>query len=210
MTPETIKHKLNEAFRFLKEVADETGINLIDNYGYREYTTLETVREYLPSIKKVVGRTGDDASAVEENYFQIEAKSGTSQNKTLTIKCFPKMLFDKQNDPVRREYIYKYDGLILSFFEYYNPYPTAIVFVPQDQVAKLHPIFRTKQDIKVEDFNRRLAENKKIGHDAIAVNLIEIVDAIGEENLICWLHGNRIDAKEFFHKLDIKTIKINQ
>ena len=45
--------RLVEAFRLLKEVVDETGVNLIDNYSYREYTATEILRSYLPSVKTV-------------------------------------------------------------------------------------------------------------------------------------------------------------
>jgi len=206
----TIEEKLKEAFRLLKEVVDETGINLIDNYSYREYTATEVLRSYLSSIKKTIGRTGDDANAVDQGYYHIEQKSGTKKGKTLTMAMFPDMLFDKQSDPARREYIYKYDGLSLSFFEYYKPYPTAVVFVPKEYVTKIHPLFKQKQDVKVADFARRLAEGKNIGHDPIIVKLEEIVKAVGEKNLVCWLHGEQIPSVEFFHKLNNKQIKINQ
>lgn len=206
----TIEEKLKKAFQLLKEVVDETGINLIDNYSYREYTATEVIKQYLPSIKKTIGRTGDDANAIGEGYYHIEQKSGTKKGKTLTITSFPDMLFDKQSDPARREYIYKYDGFSLSFFEYYNPYPTAVVLVPKDQVHKLHPLFKQKQDAKVASFNKRLAEGKNIGHDPIIVKLEEIVKLVGKTNLICWLHGVQIDSTEFFYKLTNKEIKINQ
>jgi len=205
-----IKHNLTEAFRLLKEVVDETGVNLIDNYSYREFTATEMLRDLLPSIKKTIGRTGDDANAPDQNYFHIEQKSGTAKNKTMTMSSFPDMLFDKQSDPVRREYIYKYDGFSLSFFEYYKPYPTAVVFVPKEQVEKLHPVFRQKQAVKIADFERRLNEGKNIGHDPIIISLTEMRQAVGDENLICWLHGERIDSVDFFGKLDRKEVKINQ
>jgi len=202
--------RLIEAFRLLKEVAEETGVNLIDNYSYREYTATELLRSYLPSIKKVVGRTGDDANAVEEGYKHIEQKSGTGKAKTLTMACFPDMMFDKQSDSVRRAYIYKYDGLSLSFFEYYRPYPTAMVFVTKDHVSKLHPTFKKKQDVKVADFIQRQAQGKNIGHDAVVIKLQEIVTTVGEENLICWLHDQQVPPVDFFRWLSNKEIKINQ
>jgi len=202
--------RLVEAFRLLKEVVDETGVNLIDNYSYREYTATEVLKSYLPSIKKTIGRTGDDANAVEQGYYHIEEKSGTKKGKTLTMTSFPDMLFDKQSDPARREYIYKYDGFSLSFFEYYKPYPTAVIFVSKEHVTKIHPLFKQKQDVKVADFNRRLAEGKNIGHDPIIIKLEEIVKAVGEENLVCWLHGKQISSVEFFRQLNNKEIKINQ
>jgi hypothetical protein len=205
-----IKEKLELAFQLLKEVVKETGVNLIDNYSYREFTANEVLKEYLPSIKKVIGRTGDDALAPEENYYHIEQKSGTKKGKTLTMSSFPDMLFDKQSDAARREYIYKYDGFSLSFFEFYRPYPTAVVFVPKDHVTKLHPLFRDKQRTKVEEFNKRIAEGKNIGHDPIVIKLKEIVEYVGEENLVCWLHGQRLNSREFFTKLNNNEIKINQ
>ena len=205
-----IKEKLELAFQLLKEVVKETGVNLIDNYSYREFTANEVLKEYLPSIKKVIGRTGDDALAPEENYYHIEQKSGTKKGKTLTMSSFPDMLFDKQSDAARREYIYKYDGFSLSFFEFYRPYPTAVVFVPKDYVTKLHPLFRDKQRTKVEEFNKRIAEGKNIGHDPIVIKLKEIVEYVGEENLVCWLHGQRLDSRDFFTKLNNNEIKINQ
>ena len=205
-----IKEKLELAFQLLKEVVKETGVNLIDNYSYREFTANEVLKEYLPSIKKVIGRTGDDALAPEENYYHIEQKSGTKKGKTLTMSSFPDMLFDKQSDAARREYIYIYDGFSLSFFEFYRPYPTAVVFVPKDHVTKLHPLFRDKQRTKVEEFNKRIAEGKNIGHDPIVIKLKEIVEYVGEENLVCWLHGQRLDSRDFFTKLNNNEIKINQ
>jgi len=205
-----IKEKLELAFQLLKEVVKETGVNLIDNYSYREFTANEVLKEYLPSIKKVIGRTGDDALAPGENYYHIEQKSGTKKGKTLTMSSFPDMLFDKQSDAARREYIYKYDGFSLSFFEFYRPYPTAVVFVPKDHVTKLHPLFREKQRTKVEEFNKRIAEGKNIGHDPIVIKLKEIVEYVGEENLVCWLHGQRLDSRDFFTKLNNNEIKINQ
>ena len=206
----TNKEKLNEAFRLIKEVADDVGINLLDNYSYREYTSIEILKQYLPSIKKSIGRTGDDAVALEEKYFHIEQKSGTDQNKTLTLKSFPKMMFDKQSDPARRKYIFNYDGFSLSYFEYFKPYPTAMIFVPKEHVSKLYPLFEIKQNLKVLDFEKRIAEGKNIGHDAITITLTDIVEYVKIENLVCWLHDSRIDSNDFFNKLTNKEIKINQ
>lgn len=201
---------LKEAFRLLKIVATRTGINLIDNYSYREFTATEQLRELLPSIEKKIGRTGDDAVAPGENYLHIEQKSGSNKSKTLTMSCFPDMLFDKQSDPARRQYLYTYDGFSLSFFEYYVPYPTAVVFVPKEHVSKLHPLFRKLQEEKVSQFEQRLAEGKNIGHDAIIISLSDLVQYVGKENLICWLRQTRIDSNTFFDLIENKEIKINQ
>jgi hypothetical protein len=210
MTNKEIEETLNEAFRLLKLVVDATGNNLIDNYGYRELTAIRDLIEHLPSIKKTPGRTGDDASALIEGYTKLELKSGTTKGKTLTLKNFAQLKFDKQNESVRREAIFKYDGFGLSVFEYYKPYPTATVFVPKEHVSKIHPVFKEKQRLILETFERKRSEGKNIGRDDIGISLKEILEVVREENLICWLRGNRIDSKDFFHKLNNKEIKINQ
>jgi hypothetical protein len=202
--------RLVEAFRLLKEVVDETGINLIDNYGYRELTSLRDLKELLPSIKKTPGRTGDDANALEEGYLKFELKSGTCKFKTLTLKNFAQLKFDKQNEAIRREAIFKYDGFGLSVFEYYKPYPTATIFISKDHVQKLHPVFKQKQIDILAVFERKRIEGKNIGRDDIGITLAEIVNAVGEENLVCWLHGKQIPSVEFFRQLNNKEIKINQ
>ena len=206
----TIEEKLKEAFRLLKEVVDETGINLIDNYGYRELTSLRDIKELLPSIKKTPGRTGDDASALEEGYSKFEFKSGTCKAKTLTLKNFAQLKFDKQNEAVRREAIFAYDGFGLSVFEYYKPYPTATIFISKDHVQKLHQVFKQKQTDILAIFEKKRNEGKNIGRDDIGITLAEIINAVGEKNLVCWLHGKQIPSAEFFHKLNNKEIKINQ
>jgi len=205
-----VKEKLNEAFKLLKEVVDYTGVNLIDNYGYREFTVNEILRGRLPSIKKVIGRTGDDANAINEGYEKIEEKSGTGRGKTLTISSFPNMEFDKQGDPARRSDIYKYDGLVTSFFEYYNPYPTAILFVNKDHVKKVHPLLKKKQEEKLLQFEEKQKAGKKIGRDSIQLKLEEVLQYVKEEEMECWLYGQPIDSKEFFRKLYNNEIKINQ
>jgi hypothetical protein len=203
-------HRLVEAFRLLKEVVDETGINLIDNYGYRELTSLIDIKELLPSIKKTPGRTGDDANALEEGYLKFELKSGTCKHKTLTLKNYAQLKFDKQNEEARREAIFKYDGFGLSVFEYYKPYPTATIFISKDHVQKLHPVFKQKQTDILAIFERKRIKGKNIGRDDIGITLAEIVNAVGEENLVCWLHGKQIPSVEFFRQLNNKEIKINQ
>ena len=207
---ETMDTRLLEAFKLLKQVVDETGINLIDNYAYREFTCLKDIKEILPSIKKKPGRSGDDANALEEGYSKFEIKSGTCKGKTLSLKNFAQLKFDKQNETVRREAIFKYDGFALGVFEYYKPYPTATIFISKDHVHKLHPIFKQKQIDILAIFERKRNESKNIGRDDIGITLAEIINVIGEENLVCWLHGKQILSVEFFRKINNGEIKTNQ
>ena len=49
-----------------------TNINALDNYGYRELMQIVELRQILPSIEKVPGRSGVDAVAPEQGYANIE------------------------------------------------------------------------------------------------------------------------------------------
>lgn len=179
-----------------------TKVNALDNYGYREYGANKQLKSFLPSIFKLPGRYGDDASAINEGYYRIEQKSGLIKNKTLSISSFPSGEFDKQGDPVRREYIFKYDGLLLSCFQPFNPYPFSMVFVPKEHIEKLHPLMRDKQEERVRIFEKKKLMNKNIGRDSIKINLKEILNYIDKTNLICYLKGEIIDSVEFFQKLE--------
>jgi hypothetical protein len=66
------------------------------------------------------------------------------------------------------------------------------------------------QGYQLADFEKRIAEGKNIGHDAITITLTDIIECVKIENLVCWLHGSRIDPTDFFNKLTNKEIKINQ
>jgi hypothetical protein len=77
-------------------------------------------------------------------------------------------------------------------------------------VTKLHPLFRTKQQEKIKIFEQKASKQENIGHDAITVNIEEMIAHIGAENMICWLHGTKINSQEFFQQVSNKTIKINQ
>jgi len=201
---------IEEGLRCFMLASLKLDTNLFDNYGYREYAALCSLKKYLPSAEKVIGRTGDDASAVLDGYHHIEQKSGTIKSKSLTESAFPKMEFDKQSDPARRQKLYEYDGFSISAFEFFGSRPVAMVFVPRDQIKKLHPLIESKQKEKIKDFEIKAQASLNIGRDSIKISLNEVVEYVGEENLICWLHGEQIDSVEFFQKLRNKQISCNQ
>lgn len=198
-----------ESLRCIMLASVKLDTNLLDNYGYREFSALVFMKQFLPSAKKVIGRTGDDASAPNEGYYHIEQKSGTVKTMSLTLAGFSKMEFDKQGDPVRREKLFEYDGFCLSAFEHFSPKPIAMVFVPKEHVAKLHPLISTKQAAKIKDIKEKTEKMKNIGRDTISINLREILQCIDEQNLICWLHGERIDSTILLEQIKKRKIKTN-
>lgn len=187
-----------------------TEINILDNYAYREYTTIDLLRTKLKSIEKVKGRTGIDARALDDGYKNIELKSGTIKGTTLTMSNFPSMIFDKQNDCARRESIYEYDGFCLSAFTTSSAYPFCSIFVSSSNVEKLHPLFKLKQEEKIKCFNENTQQGKNIGHDAIKVHFKEIVECVGEQNIICWLDKDEVDFSNFLKRIKNKEIKIDE
>lgn len=191
----------------LKRLAN---VNILDNYAYREYTTLEILSTKLKSVEKVRGRNGIDAHALEDGYKNIELKSGLVKGKTLTMSNFPVMVFDKQNDYARRESIYEYDGFCLSAFTFSSAYPLCSIFISSNNVEKLHPLFRSKQEEKMKIFNEKIQQGKNIGHDAIKISLEEIVEYVGEQNIICWTNKEEVDFSNFFKKIKNKEIKIDE
>ena len=204
-----IEDQFSIAFGVLKNLANITGVNLIDNYGYREYTVIETLKKFFPSIKKTPGRTGDDANAIGEGMERIELKSGTSESKILKVKDFPKMEFDKQSDEARRNYIFTYDGLFVSYFEYYVPFATVIIHVPKEHIHKLHPLFEKKQEEKLKDFAEKKLKGKKIGRDSITVSLPDVLSVIEKEHLRIFHNDEEVNVVDFFKKLENREIKIN-
>lgn len=203
MTPE---QHLELGLKHLHDFYKLTGVNSLDNYGYREYGAIEQLKSFLPSIKKVPGRSGDDASAIEDGYFHIEQKSGTIKTKKLSISNFPKGQFDKQSDPIRRDHLFKYDGLSLSCFEPFQPYPVALVFVPKEYMSDLHTLFKDKQEAKIAIFEQKRKNNQNIGRDTIDISLEDILSKVGRSNLICYLRGVRTDPLEFFQILENKMV----
>ena len=207
MTNLTNDQCLEIGLAYLKEFHRRTTVNALDNYGYREYGANIQLKGYLPSIAKVPGRSGDDATALGEGYEHIEQKSGTFSAKTLKLTNFPKGQFDKQSDPARRDHIFKYDGLLLSCFQAFQPYPMAMVFVPKEQMPKLHDLMRSKQKEKIKIFEEKKAKGKNIGRDTIDISLQDILSNVDKNDLICYYQGQRIDSIKFIENLN-KGIKI--
>ncbi len=84
---------LTEGLRHLALFRKSTGINPIDNYGYRELMQVVELKQILPSIEKVSGRKGVDAQALKEGYKNIELKSSQFV-KTPTLDNWQSAMFD--------------------------------------------------------------------------------------------------------------------
>jgi hypothetical protein len=207
----TWQQSLELGLKCFKKVHQETGRNVLDNYGYREIGMCEIIKTYISSLERKPGRGGDDAFAYDDGYNHIELKSRSNKNvKTLSFSCLSNFQFDKQNDPIRREYIYKYDGLGFGFYEDYEAVPTVCFFIAKDDVSKIHPIFLEKQNEKIKVFEEKIKLNKNIGYDSITISFLDILDKVEEKNIVSWLHGKKIETSELIHLIGTKQLKINQ
>lgn len=203
------QQKLELALDLMKEVYEETDVNPIDNYGYRELATLAEVKKKIPSITKLKGRTGFDATAPEDGYHAIEFKSGQSKGKTLTMSGFAGAEFSRMHDDAIRNYIFEFDGLALSTFEFLSAKPVATVWIGKDSIKKIHPLLKKKQDEAVAIFEEKRAQGKKDGRDSITVKISELFDYVTDKDVTCWLHGQEVTGTELKSAISNKEIKIN-
>jgi hypothetical protein len=82
-----------------------------------------------------------------------------------------------------------------------------MVFVPKEQMSKLHNLMRSKQKEKIKIFEEKKAKGKNIGRDTIDISLQDILSNVDKNDLICYYQGQRIDSIEFIENLN-KGIKI--
>lgn len=203
------QEKLELALDLMKEVYEETDVNPIDNYGYRELATLAEVRKKIPNIKKLKGRTGFDATAQEDGYSAIEFKSGQTKGKTLTESGFANAEFSRMHDDAIRDYIFQFDGLALSTFEFLSAKPVATVWIGKDSIKKIHPLLKQKQQEAIKVFEEKRSQGKKDGRDSITVKVTELFDYLNDDDVTCWLHGEEVSASVLKNKMSNKEIKIN-
>ena len=204
------QQELEQAMDLMKSVYEKTGVNPIDNYGYRELATLAEVSKVLPSIEKLKGRTGFDATAIDDGYEAIEFKSGQTKNKTLTESGFASAEFSRMHDDAIRDYIFKFDGLAVSTFEFLSAKPIATIWIGKESISKIHPLLKQKQDYAVRVFEEKRAAGKKDGRDSITVKISELFEYLDDDDVICWLHGEQVSATHLRNEISEKSIKINQ
>jgi|TARA_B100001094_G_scaffold332358_1_gene404063 hypothetical protein len=173
----------------LKKLADfrkSTGINPLDNYGYRELMQVVELRQILSSIEKTPGRKGEDAKAEDEGYKNIELKSSQFE-KVPSINNWQSAMFDmSKTDDIKK--LYDFEGFGHSLFHKNgDAIPIASYWISKEHIKKLHPLF----DKKVNEY-KTLKQNKPGGRLAIYMSVKEVLEYVDTNDIIWFKNGERV------------------
>lgn len=175
----------------LKKLANfrkSTGINPLDNYGYRELMQVVELRQILPSIKKTPGRKGEDAKADNDGYQNIELKSSQFE-KEPNIDNWQSAMFDmSKTDDIKK--LYEFEGFGHSLFHKNgDAIPIASYWIGKNHIKKLHPLF----DKKVNEY-KALKENKPGGRLAIYISVKEVLQYVDAKDIIWFKDGVKVES----------------
>jgi hypothetical protein len=137
---------------------------MLDNYNHRTLQVYDCLSRH-PAIQNLMinpKRTGKDAWC--DRYKNIEIKTSKS--------AYPRYLFDKQNDDIRRKQIFEYDAFAFANFQDEILVQCAFVHEP-DAVQSVHQLFECKQHVFVEKSSKNI-ENGKRGYDTIDIRMNEL------------------------------------
>ena len=181
MNPNAIDH-LVKGLQHFAVFHKLTNINALDNYGYRELMQIVELRQILPSIEKVPGRSGVDAVAPEQGYANIELKS-TGIKKIPTVDRWPSAMFD-MSKMTSQQKVYEFEGFGHGLFAPGQPIPICSYWIGKGHFTKLHPLF----DKKIEAY-KQLKESKNSMREEIQISLKEILDYINKEDIVFFKDG---------------------
>ena len=186
MKPEEVKN-LTEGLKHLALFRKSTGINPIDNYGYRELMQVVELRQILPSIEKVSGRKGVDAQAQKEGYKNIELKSSQFV-KTPTLDNWQSAMFDmSKTEDINK--LYQFEGLGHGLFNTNgDAIPMASYWISKEHIKKIHPLFEKK----VNEY-KILKENKPGGRLAIYISPKDLLQYLDIKDIIWFRNGGQIE-----------------
>jgi len=174
----------------LENFRKKTGINPLDNYGYRELLQIIEMRQILPSIEKIPGRRGADAKALSEGYENIEFKSSGFDREPNFKNWIPAM-FDMSKVTSEKK-LYEFQGFGHSLFKRGQTLPVASYWIGKEHIKKIHPLI----DKKVKEYNV-LKESKESLREAIYIDLNEMMQYVDKLDIIFFKDGQRVTHKEF-------------
>ncbi len=192
---------LSKAFECLRQYHEQTGENPIDNYSFREIGAIAQVKKnFNPSIERLTGRHGADATS--KQFQQIEFKScKVTPKKTihhLRLKDCVNFQFDKQNDPVRREAVMKYDAFGFHIHRHLDPEPVLLVYVdaPRSVESIKKNLIAKKQEEAMVVFEMYETIGRRIPRDSISISLKEIFEVSHDLDLHILVKGVKLTLSE--------------
>jgi hypothetical protein len=167
----------------------KTGINPLDNYGYRELLQIIEMKQILPSIEKVPGRRGVDAKATLDGYDNIEFKSSYF-DRVPTLNVWQDAMFDMSKVTSIKK-LYEFQGFGHSLFKRGEVMPIASYWIGKEHIKKLHPLF----DKKVEEYTL-LKETKESLREGIYISLMEVLNYVDKKDIVFFKNGKRVESQE--------------
>jgi hypothetical protein len=189
MDNEDIENLIN-GITCLENFRKKTGINPLDNYGYRELLQIIEMRQILPTIEKIPGRRGADAKAIGDGYNNIEFKSSGFE-KTPNFDNWIDAMFDMSKVTSKKK-LYEFEGFGHSLFKRGEALPVASYWIAKEHIKKLHPLI----DKKIEEYNA-LKESKESLREAIYIKLKEVIFYVDKKDIVFFKHGQQVSYKEF-------------
>jgi hypothetical protein len=141
---------------------------LLDNYNWRTHQARDVLTAQVwPDFQLVPGRTGIDGFTT--TFKDIEMKSGGDGLRS-------GFMWDKQNDPVRREATLASDAFTFSWFSRGNvTMQGMLVAKDNESVENIRNLLRTAQERRVRVWNQNVAQGRRGGWDGVTLKLNEIL-----------------------------------
>jgi hypothetical protein len=202
--------KLNEVY----------GCNMIDNYAYREKSTVSTLNSILNYlVKHLPGRSGPDYEIPELGIEKGELKTNTFVlKKTISyfrLKDFESITgeFDKQLDPLRREECLEYNSFTFSSYCHNWSFvdPLAVIHITtKNGVEIIREVIKKKQKEKIKLIQKQKELGKKVSRDSILVKVGDFINDIPDEDIIILWKKRRIKKEEFLSMIIKKETIIEE
>lgn len=157
---------LCELTSFVSQASKSTlNINMFDNYNHRTIQVYDCVSRHSCVENLVINPSRNGKDAWCDRFRNIEIK--TSKEK------YPRFLFDKQNNEIRRKQFFEYDAFVFAMFE--DELMTRCIFVHEpESILSIQSLIITKQQ-KFLEKERMNHENGKRGYDTINISMKDIM-----------------------------------
>jgi hypothetical protein len=171
-----IKSTIHKILHLQKQVSNQVGTNLFDNYKYREWLLVESLNSKLrTSIVMQKQRSGPDAI---NNGRTVEIKTCSLKPRVFVHSlCEPDFKksfeWDKQNDPKRRQETLDDEEYIFGMFTEHRCAFAFYVNCPKE-VKKVHALLKEKQRAFLACMEENKKNNKRMSRDSIRITLDEL------------------------------------
>ena len=143
------------------------------------------------------GTSGPDFMCSRLGIKKGEMKGAWFKARSMTPKSIGCAQFDKQNDKYRRAEIFDYDALIYTAFERDSDIVFTIIVVGEQNMKRLHLLFRRAHRVIHEKILACKKADKKINRDAIEISAFDIIERLKENEMVILVRGKVVSRRKF-------------